>query len=103
MPSSLQHPVGKVQWKINQLSSPVENKYTKISLGKGILRNEFLAREGEVETHGALYLKQCLLTHTAHFILPWSISLTFSSLPSLRVGEANPGSDQFPMEQIQNK
>lgn len=39
--------------------------------------------EGEVETHGALYLKQCLLTQTAHFILSWSISLTFSSLLSL--------------------
>ena len=41
------------------------------------------AVEGEVETHGALYLKQCLLTQTAHFILSWSISLTFSSLLSL--------------------
>lgn len=41
------------------------------------------AVEGEVETHRALYLKQSLLTQTAHFILSWSISLTFSSLLSL--------------------
>lgn len=39
--------------------------------------------EGEVETHGALYLKQYLLTQTAYFILSWSIFLTFSSLLSL--------------------
>lgn len=35
------------------------------------------AVEGEVETHGALYLKQCLLTQTAHFILSWSIFFDF--------------------------
>lgn len=27
------------------------------------------AVEDELETHGALYLKRCLLTQTAHFIL----------------------------------
>lgn len=39
--------------------------------------------EGGVETHRALYLKQCLLTQTAHFILSWSVFLTLSSLLSL--------------------
>lgn len=53
-------------------------------LKKGILQNEFThTAEGEVETRGSLSVTRCTLTYSEAFILPWSVSLTFSSLLSL--------------------
>lgn len=45
--------------------------------------------EGEVGTHGVLYLKQRLFAQMAHFILFWSISLTPSLLSLVfKIGES---------------